>query len=321
MKSKVGRNISIFFCVLLIAMIAALYLYIYAIPDISGSLTETAVLSYGRLSVSNEAECLIVRSEKVYTAKRGGEISYYVKEGDKTRKGVKILDIYGGGSNDAYYCESTGFVSYYTDGFEDILTPETLEQIEPGDYISTEEKEARYSPNIADRSASSANEGDPVYKLISSDSWYVAAFVPMSYAQNYEWNRSVTVAFSDGTEMPGVISSTVEKGDLLLAVIQIKQYYPEFAKLRMEHVTIITQNNEGLLVPNSAIAEEDGKKGVYVKDINGDYNFTRVNIIVSTDTESLLTPDSFGEADENGDTVSVNTVEIYDEVLRNAEDK
>ena len=50
MKSKVGRNISIFFCLLLIAAIAALYVYIYAIPSITGSLTETAVLSYGRLS-------------------------------------------------------------------------------------------------------------------------------------------------------------------------------------------------------------------------------------------------------------------------------
>jgi len=320
MKSKVGRNISIIFCVLLIAAIAALYVYIYAIPDITGSLTETAVLSYGSLSTSNEAECLIVRTERVYTANRSGEISYYIKEGEKTRKGVKVLDIYGSGS-EAYFCEETGFISYYTDGFEDILTPETLEEINPEDYLSTEEEEAKYKPEIVDRTAETVEEGDPVYKLINSDEWYVAAFIPKDYAQDYEWNQSVSVVFDDGTEMPGIVASTTEKGDYLLAIIQIKQYYPEFAKLRMEHVTIITRNSEGLLVPNSAIAEEDGKKGVYVKDINGDYNFTRVKIIVSTETESILAPDSFTEKDENGEPVSVSTVEIYDEVLRNAEDK
>ena len=321
MKSKVRRNIAIIFCMLLIAAIAAMYVYIYAIPNITGSLTETAVLSYGRLSTSNEAKCLIIRTEQVVTADSSGETSYYVSESEKTRKGIKVLDIYGS-PNTSYFCQETGFISYYTDGFEDVLTPETMEDIDPGAYIAEKEgDEPVFKPEPKDRSASSVVKGDPVFKLITSDAWYVAAFIPTELAKDYEWRQNVTVVFKDGTEIPGNIQSTIDKGSYLLAIIQIKRYYPEFAKIRLEDVTIITKDSEGLIVPNTALAEVDGQPGVYVKDINGGYNFKRVKIIVSGNTESLLVSDSFTEKNEKDETVTVETVKIYDEVLRNAEDK
>jgi putative membrane fusion protein len=320
MKSKVGRNISIFFCLLLIAAIAALYVYIYAIPSITGSLTETAVLSYGRLSTSNEAKCLIIRTEKVIKAESGGETGYYIPEGEKTRKGVKVMDIYGS-PRTSYFCEETGFISYYIDGYEDILTPETMENIVPVAYLGDEEREPAFKPEPTDRTAETVEKGDPVFKLITSDAWTVAAFIPSDYANDYEWGQTVTVVFPDGDEIPGTISSTVDRDDYLLALIQIKRYYPDFAKIRMLDVTIITRDSEGLIVPNSALAEEDGQKGVYVKDINGGYNFKRVKVIVTTENESLLVPDSFTEKNDKDEVVNVDTVRIYDEVLRNAEDK
>jgi len=319
MRSKVGRSISIFFILLLVGAIAALYVYIYAIPSITGSLTETAVLSYGRLSTSNEAKALIIRTEKVVTAESSGSVSYYITEGEKTRKGVKVADIYGS-PNTSYFCEETGFISYYTDGFETRLTPENMESIEPVAYLGDENREPAFVPEPSDRTSETLEKGDPVFKLITSDEWYVAAFIPSDYSADYEWNQTVTVVFSDGTEIPGTVSGTVDKGDHLLALIQIKRYYPEFAKIRLVDVTIITRDSEGLIVPNSALAEEDGFQGVYVKNINGEYNFKRVKVIVSTETESLLVPDSFTEKDEAGESKNVDTVKIYDEVLRNAGD-
>ncbi|MBR0051879.1 MAG: hypothetical protein IJP57_08015, partial [Firmicutes bacterium] len=90
-------------------------------------------------------------------------------------------------------------------------------------------------------------------------------------------------------------------------------------------VTIITEDNNGLIIPTSARAmqeQEDGTmlEGVYVKTIRDDYVFRRIQVLAEDEEsgETLITPDSFYEKDENGESVLVATVDVYDEVLRDA---
>ncbi|MBR0130102.1 MAG: hypothetical protein IJM08_02205, partial [Firmicutes bacterium] len=111
------------------------------------------------------------------------------------------------------------------------------------------------------------------------------------------------------------VTEYYDKDDHRLVIIRISRYYENFAKLRYTRLKLLTQNYEGLVVPNSAISwqeiQAEGesasslKPGVYVQSINGEYSFKTIDIIVSTDSETLIKTDG--------------NVRIYDEILRNAE--
>ena len=313
MKSNIKRNILIVLCLILTAVCVLLYVYIYVIPRITGSLTETVILTYGDLQSSIESDALIIRQEYVVNAEHDGTASYYVEDSEKTRKYTKILDIYpkyGRAVN--YQCPETGFIGYYLDGYEAVLSPDTIQEIALDDYY-TEGQLTEITP--ADCRKETVLKGEPLYKLVSSDVWYMVAFVPEGDESGFEWGKTVSVTVG-GKTVAGTVASMIDKGDTWLIVISTKQYYEDFAKLRTAHVTIIKEDSQGLIVPNTALAVEDGNVGVYVKNINDEYVFKRVEIVATGETESLLTQSTFTEKDETGETVTVSTVNIYDEVLR-----
>ena len=308
---KAKRNILILICMILAAACVGLYIYIYTIPKISGSLTDTVVLSWGRLRTQNDATAIVVRSEHVISAEQEGILSYYIEDSEKTRRFVKVADVYPvKGSPVGYTCDETGFVSYYLDGYEDILTPDTIGEIVPEEYLELEEyivpQDIRKETAVA---------GQELFKIVNSDVWDIVALVPEENAWAYEWNDDVTAIIGD-KELSCRISSLTDKGDYWLAVMATKQYYEDFARLRMVDVTVITEDSEGLIVPNSAITEVDGQLGVYVKNLNDEYDFTRIKIITEGENEVLVASDSFTEKDQDGETKTVGTVSIYDEVLR-----
>lgn len=315
MKERLKRDILIILGLLFLIAVVALYVYIYAIPSITGSLKETVILNYGNLQTSSKLSCLIVRSEKVQTANEGGRVSYYAEESSKNRRGVKVLDIYTTSGNHPYYCPATGFVSYYFDGLESLLGPDTLANIDPKDFIGESPKYPARPESIV---AEEVRAGEVLYKLVDSNLWYIAAFVPKDLQRRYKTGMDVKVEFADGTRIPGSITEMIKRGDYVVTLISTKRYYSEFAKLRLEELTLISEDSEGLIVPETALAAEDGLEGVYVKDINGNYKFTRVKVLVRSEGNLLLHMGDFSEYNKNGEPVTVSSVSIYDEVLRDA---
>ncbi|NLY71218.1 MAG: hypothetical protein GX076_06025 [Clostridiales bacterium] len=103
-----------------------------------------------------------------------------------------------------------------------------------------------------------------------------------------------------------------------LVIAEFKCYYQDLCKLRKIDAEIITADYEGLLVPNRSITAKDGKPGVYVKDISGEFIFTPVSVITSDGEYSLVESSYYYEQD--GDkNVRVKTVDVYDEILTNPE--
>ena len=69
------------------------------------------------------------------------------------------------------------------------------------------------------------------------------------------------------------------------------------------------------MLETSSIAEEDGTKGVYVKDKFGNYNFTPISILAQDGEVTAVEKNYF--YDSEGKTVS--TVKNYDEILKGSE--
>lgn len=301
---------------LYIAVLVVLYIIIYAYPSVTGALTPTTTLTYDELRVTDDVTCYFVRSEQVVKAERGGAANYYVPEGTMTRKGIRVLDVNAtsGGGIKNYTLQQTGVVSYYIDGSESYFTPDTMASL-------TETGAEEHGENPKNTMRTSVLSDEPLYKVVNSDVWYTVFWVDSGEIANYQKDASVTLELSLGS-VPGTVFNIVDNGDKWLVILKFDRYYEEMTQLRKTEATVVTEDYKGLVVPNESLVTVDGKLGVYVKNLSGEYDFTRVKVI-TTDGESSLVKDSYfyeesGEVNDLGEKVSVkvDTVKIYDEILK-----
>ena len=324
MNNRGKKTAGIAAIIVFLIAVAALYGYIYIVPSVTGALTPTAIAQYGEMQTLNPASCLVFRTENVVTAEQAGNTGYYVDEGQKTRLGVKIADIYpADGSAKGYFLASTGVVSYWWDGMEDSFRPDMPETITL-DCFPVREEGAAQPPEAVSIRTDTKQEGDPLYKVITSDVWYMALRIDSQYMDRYSMNARIEVRFDGGT-IDAVITRMTQYEDCWVVIAETNRYFKDFAKLRFCDVTIITEDNTGLIIPTTARAmqeQEDGTllEGVYVKTIRDDYVFRRIQVLAEDETagETLVTADSFYETDESGESVRITTIGVYDEVLRDA---
>ena len=298
---------------LILCLIAAgvLYVLIYTIPEITGSRRSVAVIEYGEMRIAQETTALVVREERGIYADQSGTTGYYIDENTKTRKGTKVLDIYpANGSAHSYLTDITGVVSYYVDGYEEVFTPETIDAVDPG--LFRQETAAPQSMR-----SEAVEAGSALYKLISSDQWYAVLCVEDGELWRYAEGASVSAEFPEGT-MRMTVDRIVPKGGEALVVCTTAKYFEAYTRLRFTPVTVVTTDLKGLIVPNTAVAHKSGDPGVYVKTLDGGYRFTRIRIIASDGTNSVVAEGEFTETADDGTQQRITTVSSYDEILRNA---
>ncbi len=324
MNRRGKRTAGIVAGIVFVALCAALYVYIYVVPSVTGALTPTAIAQYGQMQTSNPARCIVFRSERVIYAEQSGNTGYYVEEGAKTRLGVKVADVYpAAGSGAGYFMETTGIVSYWYDGLEETFVPDTPETITLDSFPSRDE-EAEAPPQPRSVRTSTKEEGDPLYKIVTGDTWYMALCIESQYMDRYAMGATVEVCFEDKT-VDAVIRRMTQYEGYWVVIVSTNRYYQEFARLRYCDVTIVTEDSAGLIIPTTARAmqeQEDGTmlEGVYVKNIRGDYIFRRIQVLAEDEEtgETLIQEDGFYELNEEGESVLVGSVGVYDEVLRDA---
>ncbi|MDR0570559.1 MAG: hypothetical protein LBG71_05000 [Clostridiales Family XIII bacterium] len=314
--------------VFLIATVA-LYVCVFVIPGLAGAMRKTAVLEFGRLSLSDEVTAYFVRKETVYLAGADGAARYYVGEGVKIRKGERPMDILpaeapaltgpgvyaelterlgGGAGLAAAVTEKGGVLSYFVDGYEKVFSPERL------DFLTKAEAEAASGPalNLTRHEGSIVKAGEPVYKLVDDSLWYLAFWLPKDSGgvANYAVGERVAATLPRG-ELFGVARRVADQGDCWQVVLEFDRYYEGLALARKTDATMLAGEYDGLLVDNASITAREGQAGVYVKGKGGDFAFVPVKIKKSDGKRSAVWDTAF--TGEDGKRVA--TVRAYDEIL------
>ena len=307
--------------------VIALYVVIYAVPSLTGALTKTELLEYQSFQVTDSATCYLIRDEQVYAAASAGEINYYIEDGVQVRKGVRLLavtpknseqeesaygDIITRLSGDAvtlvnFAAEFNGIVSYYIDGYENYFTPETMRDL---NYDAV--KNLKIEPINVVRQTTLA--GEPLYKICDNNEWYVTCWVKPGNISKYEVGKNVSIKLPAG-DVKAKIVDILDDGDMWQVIFESNRYYADFGKTRSADATIITSDYSGIVIRNSSLATEEGQIGVYVVSKSGDYVFTPVKSIASDGEETLVESGFYYDAEGK----KVNTVEIYDEILKKPE--
>ncbi len=309
--------------IIYILVIVALGIITITIPQVTGALTKTEILQYENMRITDKVTCYVVRNESVHMAPSSGKLNYYIEDGIKVRKNVKILDVVPGEaySDESKYTDlitriqdsdvvlkqvtsaNNGIVSYFMDGYEGYFTPERMITL---NYETTKKQDFK----TVNLTRGSTLKDEPLFKVCQSNLWYLIAWIDTENISKYEVGNSVEIQLPLG-EVDALVDQIIDQGDKWLVIMRTTRYYEDFAKLRSADVEIVTQEYNGIKIRNSSITTEDGKAGVYVKTKNGDFVFRPIKVITSDDGYSLVWSSKF--YDEEGQEVI--TVEVYDEIL------
>ena len=298
MEEKKKSRLPLIAIILFVIVLVALYAYLYILPGIKDSRADTSVVCYTRVQDQKKSQCVVVRKEEVVTSGGAGSVSYFAEEGVKARKRTKIADVYSGARRDSLTAPATGFLSYYLDGYESELDPDLFPEMDITAVAGT-----KYEEPKSDRPDSV--DGDvPLFKIVSSDVWYVLIIQPLASASEYSLGSSLSIEFPDGTLVPASVDSFREDGEYRAFLASVSRYYEKSAQIRSFDGNVISSVYEGLMIPTDSIATNGENIGVYVVGLDGEYTFKPIEIITRT-PDGILIQDG-------------GSVKQYDEVLNDA---
>lgn len=266
----------------------------------------------------SELRTLILKRDYTYSGTE--DLSAQVAELESQ---LQTLRSQAGSSSRRITAPEAGLYSAVVDGYETVLTPESLESLTPGGFSDLQADETVHSS---------------VGKLILGDSWYYAALMDEDQVSALEGKSQVSLRFAKGMEDAVEVTvsriSQPENGQVVV-IFEGTKYLPELTLLRQQSADVILNTVEGIRVPKEALRvrettteDEDGtvatvtETGVYCvlgaeacfKPVEVLYNGDDFLLVRSTlDTaEGDLTTAQEARRLRTGEEVIVTANNLYD---------
>ena len=317
MKEKSGKIKYKLMAAVFVIAVLVLYGLIYVAPKFSDAFIETYTAEFGTLDVDLNIDYLCVRNERVYTSDADANVVRNIKAGSLVRSKSKIVTVGGV----PYTTQERGLVSYVFDGLEKKYTPDNIGDITLKDLTPSGRK---YGTQYKLKTCSKGNvkKGTALYKIIDSHVWYLVTFVDSDKAANLVQGARVTVELDDKdhTQLRFTVESVEEPGKnkkndvpQVKVVLSCDRYYYYEGRLRFGSARVITSQVTGIILETSSISEEDGVKGVYVKNKYADYVFTPIKIIAEVGDKTVCESRTFYDAETDK---IISTVKNYDSVKK-----
>lgn len=166
------------------------------------------------------------------------------------------------------YSQMAGIFSKNIDGLEESLTPKEIMNYRLNEYENIKEPVSKQHTSVS--------AGEPICKVINSQTWYVMTAVKAESAKKLLKGQKVKIRFTSvpGIEAEGVvayISSEDSNTDKNVVVIKCELYKEGVLSLRQTGIELVIESYEGYLVPMSAIRIVDGEKGIMVRTDSGTF--------------------------------------------------
>lgn len=144
------------------------------------------------------------------------------------------------------YAPEPGIVAYYYDGYENVTT----DNFTPGmlDRISYQKNSLKGRKRLS--------VGDPLYKLITSEDWNLVMKADDTLMNLIGEESVIKIRFrEDDTFCWSYVSTREIDGEVYL-ILSLNNSLIRYASERFIDIDIVTDKNEGLKIPNSAITSK-----------------------------------------------------------------
>ena len=200
---------------------------------------------------------------------------------------------------------ASGLFSSYVDGYESLLTPDSLVGLSPKDLAAFSQLSPQTDTNC-------------LGKLVTNVAWYYAITVPGDVINSFSVGGDVDVFFDSLSQtLPMEVDSVgeVQQGQAVV-VLRSTQNDAQAEDLRQESGRVIFYSSEGIRVPKEALRiNDDGERGVYVV-VSQKARFRPVSILAEDDTSYLVKAAPTNEEDsrilKEGDEIVLAAEELYD---------
>lgn len=196
------------------------------------------------------------------------------------------------------YAGNSGVIVYHTDGFENLkfnsLTNEVFDETAYEEHFLTDSE--------------LVDSGDAVYKLCTSEDWSIAFPCEKAMADLLVSKKYVEVKFLKNQNTSwGAVSSYTNPEDETFVNLTFTNSMLTFSTERFINIELLLENESGLKIPNSAIADKEffivpkdyvtkggkqGKEGVLRESFDDEgtvtSQFIQTSIYSETDTEYYL---------------------------------
>ncbi len=206
--------------------------------------------------------------------------------------------VYYSGSYSAYNSELAGIAVHYTDGFESC----TLDNFDASCFRKND-----YIKNII-RSNDYVAAGDAVYKVITSEDWYLV--IQVSDPNIFQDFDEVTIKFlKDDVTIDADFELTTRNGNYY-GIITLDKYMVRYASDRYIQISFEDDTESGLMIPKTSVTSKSyyvipreyktksgtNSTGFLVKSVMSDgtesAQFCNVDILKETDTFCYISMDN-----------------------------
>ncbi len=145
-----------------------------------------------------------------------------------------------------------GMVSYYTDGFEEVFTIDQL------DSISDKDLKKKYT-NISTTANQIIGSGEPAYRIIKDNKWYLVCFMPTSWGEKFKVGQKYDFSLIEdsGVEFKLKVEENISQGKQNKIIFSSNEQLELFSNQRTLSFKSLQYMYEGLKIPTSAIAERN----------------------------------------------------------------
>lgn len=139
-----------------------------------------------------------------------------------------------------------GIVTYYEDGYEDFnINKFKASDIDKSAYKKTTLKTGEI-----------INAGDPVYKLVTSENWYLVASVSEKEAKALEDKETVQINIHNSSKNISCSFRLTTADDQNFIILALNQQMVNYINERYIDIVILMDQNNGLKIPNTSITEK-----------------------------------------------------------------
>lgn len=216
----------------------------------------------------------------------------------------------------------SGIVEFYTDGYENT----GIDAIDDSIFDDTDYTKTRIS------SGDLIESGSPMFKVISSEDWYLMIQLSKEQAESYSQEEYVTVRFLKDNLKTSAGIEIINSGDKYYGKLSFKRFMIRYADYRYLDIQISGNSVEGLKVPKSAITEkefltvpveymvsggdssDDGfNKKTYNESGESSIEFTAPSVYMTDDTYCYIDEDELKPGDVIVNTNAVSEDGAYPE--------
>lgn len=191
-----------------------------------------------------------------------------------------------------------GVVSYYIDNLEQTFTLETMEKL-------SKEQTTMKPSNISD-TKTQVNAKDNVLKIVNSNEWYIASYIPNNYIESWKQNDTITI-FVKRSDSSIPVEASIHKLEQFeketYVILKITKNMIDYINER--NITFeINKSQVGFKIPNTAIVEKtlleipmDYVEEGIIQKVKEDGTIIDVGIAISNsdkDKNIVYTPIQFG---------------------------